>query len=266
LSVPAMLCLEKLYRRKVEILLAPQSSDDSTDDTKPLSTSPEDLIGTVPDKELWQNVVVAIYSVCRSTDPDASTEATQCYRRLVLRTGVDEIAVDKWITILYLMVNKQPPIVSEVSRANTFSLLGQLMLRLLSKMSHMAEYREDLEELIVQYAALAEENITVSIESRNRSGHQGRKSVMFDKTMQTLTFIGNHIMSDEWDGAREFSLWMNETLMHPMELAAQSGIRFQSGPGKVVTTIAASSGELDDDVSEISDSVAGDELSQSDAY
>jgi golgi-specific brefeldin A-resistance guanine nucleotide exchange factor 1 len=262
LSVPAMLCLEKVYRRKVELLLlASRGSDDANDAT---SQAPIDFIATVPDKELWQNVVVAMYSVCRSTDPDTSTEATQCYRRLVLRTGIEAIAVDQWITILYLMVNKQPPVVSEVSRANTFSLLGQLFWRLLPQIRAAAEYRDDLEEFMVQFAAIAEENIAAAIEIRNRSG-SGRRSVLLDKTIQTLTYISNHIMSeDEWeDGA--FRIWMNETLMHPIEIAAQSDLRFKTG--KVVTTRDAS--DEDDDVSEISDSVAGDdgreEMSQSEA-
>jgi hypothetical protein len=278
LTVPAMLCLEKVYRRKVEILLGqPHQSDDGS--TKPMAGTsiPKDSrtatpaiskmehhIASAPDKELWQNVTVAIYSVCRSTDPDASTVATRCYRRIVLRTSVEEIAMDKWMTILYLMVNKQPPIVSEVSRANTFSVLGQLVLRIVPQMSHIIEHREDLEEFLIQYATLAEENIQSAIQSRLRNGtsnghHHGHKSIMLDKTIQTLTFISNHIMTDEWNGEREFSLWMNETLMTPIDRASQNGGGFliNSGHGKVVTTFDNTE-ELDD-VSEISDSVAGDE-------
>jgi hypothetical protein len=227
-----MLCLEKVYRRKVEILLQTQAAAEDGADARSVN-----LISSVPDKEFWQNVAVAVYSVCRSPDPDTSTEGMQCYRRIVLRTSVDQIPDDKWVAIMYLMVNKQPPVVAEVSRGNTFSVLGHMFTRVLPSISHHAEHREDLEELVNQYAALAEENL-----------QQSRRGCVFEKTLQTLTYLSNHMVSDDWDGDKEFSAWASETLLKELEGAGNGG--------KLVTTASA---EEIEDVSEISDSVADDD-------
>jgi hypothetical protein len=276
LMVPAMLCLEKVYRRKVEILLTPQhthaqlvaGSDESMNKAKiitPLAHTSIDVVSNAPDPELWQNVAVAIYSVCRSPDPDASTIATKCFRRIVVRTNIDQIDHSVWVTMLFLMVHKQPTTQSEVSRANTFSVLGQLLLRIVPSLSHCAAYREDIEELVVQFSALAEENIQSSISSQKYRDHNDHShyrraglstNIMFDKTVQMLTYICNHILSDSWNGDRAFSVWMNDALLNPLEMA--SNISHSQGQGKVVVTAIVKEDELDD-VSEISDSVAGEE-------
>lgn len=290
LMVPAMLCLEKVYRRKVEILLTQQQqqqpkevgiTDGSTTATpnantpSPSSSTMIDIVSKAPDPELWQNVAVAIYSVCRSPDPEASTIAAKCFRRLVVRTDIHQIECSVWVTMLYLMVHKQPTAISEVSRANTFSVLGQLMLRLVPSLSHRAEYREDMEEFILQFAALAEENIQSSLLVSSNHNYDNREhnehihhrrgvatvtmSIMLDKTVQTLTYICNHILSDGWNGDREFSVWMNEILLTPLEMASHvTNSGTGRGHGKVVVTTFDNQHELDD-VSEISDSVAGEE-------
>lgn len=232
LSVPAMLCLEKVYRRKVEILLSQQVVNDKAE------VCVNDIFSSVPDKDLWQNVAVAVYSVCRSSDPEASNEGLSCYRRIVLRTSVDQIPDDKWIAILYLMVNKQPSIGAEVSRGNTFTILGHLLVRVLPSVSHQADHREDLEDLVSQYAALAEENL-----------HQSRHGCLFEMTLQTLTYICNLLVSDEWKGNSSFSAWASETLLKELDRAGNNS-------GQLVTT---TNSEESDDVSEISDSVAEDD-------
>ena len=221
LTVPAMNCLEKLYRHKVELLLQEQEVD----------VCGVDPISLVPDKDFWQNVAVALYSACRSPDPVTSTEGMKCFRRVILRTSVDQIPAEKWIAIMYLMANKQPPMVAEVSRGNTFSVLGHLLVRILPEISYNDEDREDLEDLVVQYASLAEENL-----------RQSRRGVLFEKTLQTLTYISNRMVSDNWNGEKEFSIWANETLLKELE---------RVGEGAKVVDMADA-----EDVSEISDSVA----------
>lgn len=254
LMVPAMLCLEKVYRRKVEILLR-QQSPPNQDDSPTI-----DIVSNAPDPDLWQNVAVAIYSVCRSPDAEASTAARKCFQRIVVRTNMDQIDNATWVTMLFLMVHKQPTFISEVSRANTFSVLGQLMLRIVPPLSHQAEYREDMEEFVLQFAALAEENIHSSISSNYSHDRGGATTtIMLDKTIQTLTYICNHILSDGWDGDREFTVWMNEAFLTPLELASNlTNSSNGRGHGKVVVTTFDNQDELDD-VSEISDSVAGEE-------
>jgi len=230
LTVPAMLCLEKVYRHKVGLLFQEQAANG-------FDLSSLNPITMVPDKEFWQNVAVALYSVCRSPDSEASAEGLECYRRIVLRTAVDEIPDDKWIAIMYLMANKQPPLAAETSRGNTFSVLGHLLVRTLPLISHDEENREDLEDLVIQYASLAEENL------------RSRRGKLFEKTLQTLTYVSNHMVSDEWTGEKEFSMWASETLMKEMERAGKGA--------KVVNTALES-----EDVSEISDSVAESDVEE----
>lgn len=231
LTVPAMLCLEKVYRHKVDLLLQEQAGSDG-------NLSSLNPIAMVPDKEFWQNVAVALYSVCRSPDAQASSEGLECFRRVILRTAVDEIPDDKWIAIMYLMANKQPPTAAEVSRGNTFSVLGHLLIRVLPNISHNEENREDLEDLIIQFASLAEENL-----------RQSRRGKLFEKTLHTLTNISNRMVADDWIGEKEFSTWANETILKELE---------RIGKGAQVVNTALES----EDVSEISDSVAESDVEE----
>ena len=232
LSVPAMLCLEKVYRHKVMLMLHEQGADD---DVCKSSLNP---IVMVPDKEFWQNIAVALYSVCRSPDSDASAEGVECYRRVILRTAVDQVPEEKWIAIMHLMANKQPPLAAEVSRGNAFSVLGQLLLHVFPHISHNDENREDLEDLFTQYASLAEENL-----------RQSRRGKLFEKTFQTLTYITNRMVSDDWNGEKAFSTWANEILLKELD---------RTGNGAQVVNTALQSEE----VSEISDSVAESDVEE----
>lgn len=228
LTVPAMLCLEKVYNHKVQLLLQEQETQLSGIDPRSM----------VPDQDFWQNVAVALYSACRSPDPETSSEGLECYRRIILRTSVDQIPEEKWIAIMYLMVNKQPPMTSEVSRGNTFSVLSHLLVRTLPQISHNENNREDLEDLVIQYASLAEENL-----------RQSRRGILFEKTLQCLTYISNHVVSNDWNGEKEFSIWASETLLKELERVGKGA--------KVVTTAQES-----EDVSEISDSVAESDVEE----
>jgi hypothetical protein len=225
LIVPSMLCLEKVYRRKVEALLL-QSGQ-----------SGQNVTLAVPDLDFWQNVAVAVYSVCRSPDSDISHEGLECFQRIVLRSAVLEVPGNKWTAIFFLMVNKQPPVTAEVSRSNTFALLGQILTRTVAALSHQAELREDLEDFVNQYAGLAEENL-----------QQSRRGNLFKGTLQTLTYVSNHLMSPEWSGDQDFGRWASEVLLKELE---QVG-----GDVKPATTVDA---KEEEDVSEISDSAAESE-------
>ena len=230
LTVPAMLCLEKVYRHKVVLLLQDQLSKDDGHSLNPLSM--------VPDKDFWQNIAVALYSVCRSPDSESSSEGLECYRRVILRTAVDQVPEEKWIAVMYLMANKQPPLAAEVSRGNTFYVLGHLLVRVLPHISHNQDNREDLEDLLVQYASLAEENLRHS-----------RRGKLFEKTVQTLTYITDHMVSDDWKGEKAFTAWANETLVKELD---------RTGKGAHVVNTALQS----EDVSEISDSVAESDVEE----
>jgi len=165
--------------------------------------------GKVPDKELWQNVVVSVYSVCRSIDEEHSNCGMECYSRIMKETAVDEIPDDKWLAILYLMVNKQPPLTADVSRANTFTVLGIVLMKVLPPLSHRSENWEDLTDLIQQIASVAEENL--------REGRRGSVSPLFQKTVESVTACANAMMSNDFEGDKEFSNWASETLLAELE-------------------------------------------------
>jgi hypothetical protein len=228
LIVPSMLCLEKVYRRKVEVLLV-QSEQPC-----------QDINSAVPDLDFWQNMAVAVYSVCRSHDADISHEGLECFQRVVLRSAADQVPGNKWTAILFLMVNKQPPLTAEVSRSNTFALLGQILTSTVATLSHEAELREDLEDFVNQYAGLAEENF-----------QQSRRGNLYKGTLQTLTYVANHLVSAEWSGDADFGRWASEVLLKELEQVGGGGDHV-----KPATTVNA---KEEEDVSEISDSAAESE-------
>ena len=224
LSLPAMLCLEKVYRHLVVLKVAPDSIEaaggvngkkDNTEATENGGAAARDqdplgiTRGKVPDKELWQNVVVSVYSVCRSIDEEHSNCGMECYSRIMKETAVDEIPDDKWLAILYLMVNKQPPLTADVSRANTFTVLGIVLMKVLPPLSHRSENWEDLTDLIQQIASVAEENL--------REGRRGSVSPLFQKTVESVTACANAKMSNDFEGDKEFSNWASETLLAELE-------------------------------------------------
>jgi hypothetical protein len=224
LIVPSMLCLEKVYRRKVWLLQSGQSSQGTA--------------SAVPDLDFWQNVAVAVYSVCRSPDAVMSHEGLECFHRIVLRAAVDQVPGHKWMAIFFLMVNKQPPLTADVSRSNTFSLLGQIVTSTVGSLSHEPVLRDDLEDFVNQFACLAEENL-----------QQSRRGTLFNATLQTLTYVSNYLVSPEWSGDTNFGRWASEVLLKELEQVA--------GDVRPATTVNA---REEEEVSEISDSAAESEV------
>jgi brefeldin A-resistance guanine nucleotide exchange factor 1 len=213
LAVPATVCLEKLYRHKNALLIKAEAA--SKDEPVPTN-----IRALVPDKEFWQNVAVAVYAVCRSPNPETSKHGYECCQRILLRTPASQIADDKWIAILFLMVNKQPPTAADFSRANTFVLLGNLLKRTLPQLSVTAENRDDLTDLVKQIAVLAEENLRV--------GRRGTVSPLFDKTLQTVTYLANHLQSGDWKGDKEFGSWVSEIFLAELEKVGAAGAVLQN--------------------------------------
>ena len=224
LTIPAMLCLEKVYKRKSTIRA----------DREPGSQM-------IPDVESWQHVAVAMYSACRSPDEETSREGLECFRRNILNSAaVQDIPSEKWIVIFYLVANKQPPLSSETSRGNTFALFGQLITIVASSLSHLEEHREDLEDIVGLYAGIAEENL-----------RQSSRGLLFKSTLQTLSYVSNHLVSTEWTGDKAFGCWASELLFQGLQ-----GANLDNTPK---TTANA---REEEDVSEISDSAAESELDE----
>jgi hypothetical protein len=242
LTVPAMLCLEKVYRHKVDLLLQTRAAAG----TNEAVANNVNSISAAPDKDFWQNVAVAVYSVCRSSDPEVSSHGLECYQRIICKTAVSEIPDEKWIAIMYLMVNKQPPVVADVSRGNTFAVLVQLIMAVVPELSNRPDNYDDLVDLISQVAGLARENL--------RQGRRGSVSPLFEKTVQSITYLSNHMTTDEWKGEPEFSAWASETLLAELEKAgaAVSSLKNQAA-------VKPSSPRHDDDDDEEEDEEDEDE-------
>ena len=204
LTIPATMCLEKIYRHRVELMMQPENASDAADTNS----------ATVPDKDYWQNIAVALYTVCRSSDPEISAQGSESYSRLVLETSVDQIPDEKWCDILFLMLSKQPPLAADQSRANTFAVLGALLIKVLPHLSHSEDLRDDVVDLIQQTADLARENL--------RQGRRGSVSPLFEKTLQAVTRLSNHMT--EWDdGDQEFGAWASDTLLAELERVGAAG-------------------------------------------
>eukprot|EP00523_Entomoneis_sp_CCMP467_P002037 CAMPEP_0168755206 /NCGR_PEP_ID=MMETSP0724-20121128/19935_1 /TAXON_ID=265536 /ORGANISM="Amphiprora sp., Strain CCMP467" /LENGTH=1976 /DNA_ID=CAMNT_0008803785 /DNA_START=458 /DNA_END=6388 /DNA_ORIENTATION=- len=225
LCVPASVCLEKLYRHMNSLVLD-EMAEAAAKDGKEMVVTEEDRRTKVPNKDYWQNVGVALYSVCRSPDPEVSRHGYEICNRVVLRAPLREIPCDKWMAILYLMVNKQPPSAADLSRANTFVLLGNTLMRVLPYLSKRQRKPdddedadvvegEDLSDLVRQTAALTGENL--------RMGRRGGVSPLFEKTLQTVTYLSNHMVTDEWKGDKDFGEWSSETLLAELEKVGAAG-------------------------------------------
>ena len=202
LVVPAMMCLENLYRHMV-ILKRSSNSDDSEEG------SIDENIDDVPDKELWQNVAVAFYSVCRSEHRDVSRQGSDCFQRFVMSTDVKSLPEDKWISILFLIVDKQPPVTAHETRVNTFAILCKVLLMTVGFLSKRKSNWDDLNDIIAQTGDVAGENL--------QEGRKGTVSPLFESTLQAVTFLSNHMVSSEFEGNGEYGQWASDTLLTELE-------------------------------------------------
>jgi hypothetical protein len=212
LVVPAMMCLENLYRHMV-ITKRSDSDVDTEDDDE--EDSIEENIDDVPDKELWQNVAVAFYSVCRSEDPGVSQQGSDCFQRFVMSTDVESLPEEKWISILFLIVDKQPPVTAHETRVNTFAILCKVLLMTVGFLSKRKTNWDDLNDIISQTADVAGENL--------QEGRRGTVSPLFESTLQAVTFLSNHMVSSDFDGDKEYGQWACDTLLTELEKVGALG-------------------------------------------
>jgi hypothetical protein len=214
LVVPAMMCLENLYRHMVVM----KRVSDSDDDDEEGSIDQNTLVEAVPDKDLWQNVAVAFYSVCRSTDPIVSRQGSDCFQRFVMSTDIESLPDDKWIAILFLIVDKQPAAAAHETRINTCAILCKVLLMTVGHLSNNKDNWEDLTDVITQTADVVGENL--------REGRNGTVRPLFESTLQAVTFLSNHMVSSEFGGSDEYGQWASETLLTELEkFGAAGGVR-----------------------------------------
>jgi hypothetical protein len=212
--------LEKVYRHRID--LAQKLKPPGTKNEESKQDNDVNQL-TVPDKDVWQNFAVAVYSLCRSPDAEVSKHGTECFQRVILRTAYDEVSEEKWIAIMYLMVSKQPPIAADLSRGNTLTILGQLLIKVLPRLSLNDDHREDLMDLIQQVSGLVHENL--------RTALRGNSSPLFESTLQTATYLSNHMSSGDWKGEVEFSSWASERILEQLEKAGAKVLKYQQRHG-----------------------------------
>jgi hypothetical protein len=189
--------------------------DDNDDEEEEGSIDQNTLVEAIPDKDLWQNVAVAFYSVCRSTDPIISREGSDCFQRFVMSTEVESLPDDKWIAILFLIVAKQPPVAAHETRINTCSILCKVLLMTVGHLSKDKDNWEDLTDVITQMADVLRENL--------QEGRNGMVRPLFESTLQAVTFLSNHMVSSEFGGSDEYGQWASETLLTELEKFGAAG-------------------------------------------
>lgn len=220
LSIPAMLCLENLYRHTILLRLEEGEGEGEVDVNNNASSSSfsvegNALVSYVPDKDLWQKIAVSFYSVCRSPDPAASRQGTDCFQRFIASTKMDSLPDDTWLTMLHLIVMKQPPVTSQVARINCCAILGKVLLMTIAHLSESRDNWEDLTDIVNQMAVLTGENL--------REGRRGAVSPLFESTLQSITFLSNHMVSEEFTGEKEYGTWVSDTLLSELEKVGAGG-------------------------------------------
>lgn len=209
LCVPAMLCMENLYGHRV--VLARSASKVQIDDY----SDPDHNLIAVPDEELWKNIAVAYYSVCRQPDPMMSRQGADCFQRFIASTKMSSLPDDTWLTLLHLIVLKQPPVNTEDARVNCCSILAKVLLMSIAHLSGDRNNWEDLSDIVNQMVILVGENL--------REGRRGTVSPLFESTLQSVTFLSNHMVSEEFTGDAEYGVWVSETLLSELEKVGAGG-------------------------------------------
>lgn len=205
--LPGMVCLERTYKHMVKLILIRQSAKD-----------PDADLETVPDKDLWYRVAVAMYSVCASPAAKASEEGMHASRRhLITSIFMEEIPDDKWVALLKTMISKQPPVTDVASRVNTFSLLGQLMLRLFPIMTRREKNWKVLTEITKEIIIIADANL--------KAGKEGGKETrtLFVFTVKIVTELANQLSSPTFGGEKRYCAWSSETFIKVLEKWGATG-------------------------------------------
>ena len=196
LALPAMVCIEKTYKHMVLLSLIKQNHED-----------PDSDLESVPDKEVWYRVALALYSVCCSPDNEISKLGFEACQRHLIGTFMEEVPDEKWIGVLKEMTARQPPVASPLSRINTFSLLGHMMVRLFPIMSVREKNWKDLTEVTKDAIIIADENML--------SSYKGE--ALFNYTVKIVASMYTQMASPNFGGEKRYCSWASESLKKALE-------------------------------------------------
>jgi len=199
LAVPAMLCVEKLYKHVVNLMLIDQKND-------PIHTKDHEL-STIPDLDLWYGISVALFTVCTNPDEKISKKGLEACQRHIFVSDMTEVSDSKWINLINNMINKQPPIISIMPRINTLSIIAQLMVKLFPSMTSREHNWKMLTELTKKVVIIAGENM----ETRRSP------DVLFDLTVTIVTHLSVQLGSPKFGGEKRYCKWASDSFSKILE-------------------------------------------------
>ena len=56
-----------------------------------------------------------------------------------------------------------------------------------------------------------------------REGRRGKVSPLFESTLQSVTFLCNHLVSENFSGNPEYGIWVSDTLFSELEKVGAGG-------------------------------------------
>jgi hypothetical protein len=212
MSVPAMLCLEKVYWHLFHLATDYTAIEENEADK---NESGEEAIVPVPDEELWKTVTTAFYSICLSPDHETSRQGAECVERFLLNTKCKSVSHATWLAVLDTMSSKQPSIELHDSRMKVYAFLGKLVLLIVPELSADKENWDALTDIVKKMCVICAENLV--------AGRRGSVSPLFESTVQTVTNLSNVMMMPEFAQDDGFSLWAGESLLAELEKVGANG-------------------------------------------
>ena len=198
LAIPAMLCVEKLYKHVVNLQLIDQKND-------PMHRGCE--LSSVPDLELWFGISVAFYTVCTNSNEKISKKGLEACQRHVFISDMTEVPDNKWTTLINTMINKLPSVGSGMSRINSLSMIAQLMVKIFPGMTSREGNWKVLTDLTKKVVATADENM------QNRAS----PDILFDLTVTIVTHLAVQLGSPKFGGERRYCKWASDAFSTVLE-------------------------------------------------
>ena len=199
LAVPAMRCVEKLYKHVVQLKLIDQKND-------PIYGKDQEL-SSVPDVDLWYSISIAFYTACTNPDEKISKQGLEACQRHTFIPDMTEVSDSKWTDLINSMISKRPPMISIMPRINALSIIAQLMVKLFPSMTTRESNWKVLTELTKRVANIAGENL------------ENRRSpdVLFDLTVTIVTHLSVQLGSPKFGGDKRYCKWASETFSKILE-------------------------------------------------
>jgi len=199
LAIPAMKCVEKLYKHVVQLMLIEQKNDPILGKHYALSS--------VPEIDLWNGISVAFFTVCANPDEKISKKGLEACQRHIFVPDMTEVPDNNWMALINIMISKQPPKKFVMSRINSLSIIAQLMVKLFPTMSVKEDNRKGLTEITKKVVAITNENL------KNRCS----PDVLFDLSVTVITHLSVQLGSSKSGGDKRYCKWASDSFAKVLE-------------------------------------------------